>query len=589
MQRYNIADLMRRAGKRSANVILPPITERLSMQRSYLAVMRRLIKALSREIVGDVLVRYGQLVGRYTQDADAQSFDRLKRIAERLVSIAQETVDRILILESQKHTEQFIDVARKTLGIDVSAVVKQEDIGEYLDLAARRNADLIKSQTDTMIRRIEQATLQNILAGNPVSALRKKFIDEFGIADRKAKLLARDQSSKLTSDLNRIRQTQAGIEEYEWMTAHDERVRPLHRSIDGKKYEWGKPTGAEQGLPPGQPIQCFLGSNRFFADHSVKRFFRYFHTVETSRIVTESGITFDATANHPMLTNTGWKPVHAIQVGDYIIQAHPSGFFRSDVDIEQRYARFDDLFNLFRSVSHVTRKGMRGDLYGDPVVNEQIEIVETESMLLDDIEAKQAQEICKFVFQKALVSFADLSHIGDFDLALHGNGSIENGLMRVMRELEAFCFAQATHANGVGRTAIASVYADTVQMIRDCFPLASESLRQSQHAFATHIKTDHFVAVELGRIIRLAINVWQREVASFTQGFRKGLTTASEFGGNSLQHFPGTQFTESRVKQVVTKRDSHFVYTSETEFGWYLTNSAVAGNCRCVARGIVKF
>lgn len=256
MIRYEITDLMRRAGKHSASVILPPITERLSMQRSYLAVMRRLIKALSREIVGDVLVRYGQLVGRYTQDADAQSFDRLKRIAERLVSIAQETVNRILVLESQKHTEQFIDVARKTLGIDVSAVVKQEDIGEYLNLAARRNADLIKSQTDTMIRRIEQATLQNILAGNPVSALRKKFIDEFGIADRKAKLLARDQSSKLTSDLNRIRQTQAGIDEYEWMTAHDERVRPLHRSIDGKHYQWGKPTGAEQGLPPGQPIQC---------------------------------------------------------------------------------------------------------------------------------------------------------------------------------------------------------------------------------------------------------------------------------------------------------------------------------------------
>jgi SPP1 gp7 family putative phage head morphogenesis protein len=256
MIRYNITDLLRRTGRRSANVILPPISERLSMQRSYLAAMRRLIKALSREIINEVLVRYGQLVGRYTQDADAQSFDRLKRIAERLVSIAQETVDRILILESQKHTEQFIDVARKTLGIDVSAVVKQEDIGEYLDLAARRNADLIKSQTDTMIRRIEQATLQNILAGNPVSALRKKFIDEFGIADRKAKLLARDQSSKLTSDLNRIRQTQAGIDEYEWMTAHDERVRPLHRSIDGKRYQWGKPTGAEQGLPPGQPIQC---------------------------------------------------------------------------------------------------------------------------------------------------------------------------------------------------------------------------------------------------------------------------------------------------------------------------------------------
>jgi uncharacterized protein with gpF-like domain len=33
-------------------------------------------------------------------------------------------------------------------------------------------------------------------------------------------------------------------------------VGPLHRSLDGKVYEYGKPTGAEQGLPPGQPINC---------------------------------------------------------------------------------------------------------------------------------------------------------------------------------------------------------------------------------------------------------------------------------------------------------------------------------------------
>ncbi len=255
MQKYNIAALVKRTGRRSANVLLPPISERLNTQKAYLAAMRVLLAGLRAEIISDVLPKYQTQV-RLIRDADGQSFDRLRRIAEYLVGIAQGTVNRILGLEAQKHTEKFVDVARKALGIDISAIVTQEDLGAYLEVMARRNADLIKSQAETMIRRIEQATLQNTLAGNPRSVLQKQFIEEFGIADRKAKLLARDQSSKLTSDLNRIRQEQAGIEEYRWMTVKDERVRELHQRIDGTDYKWGERTGAEGGLPPGQPIQC---------------------------------------------------------------------------------------------------------------------------------------------------------------------------------------------------------------------------------------------------------------------------------------------------------------------------------------------
>ena len=36
----------------------------------------------------------------------------------------------------------------------------------------------------------------------------------------------------------------------------DSRVRPLHQRLNGKIYEWGKPTGAEHGLPSGQPVRC---------------------------------------------------------------------------------------------------------------------------------------------------------------------------------------------------------------------------------------------------------------------------------------------------------------------------------------------
>jgi uncharacterized protein with gpF-like domain len=71
--------------------------------------------------------------------------------------------------------------------------------------------------------------------------------EQFGITDRRAKI-ARDQTSKLNSDLNKIRQQQAGVTTY--------KVRERQRKLDGKSYKWGEATGVENGLPPGQPINC---------------------------------------------------------------------------------------------------------------------------------------------------------------------------------------------------------------------------------------------------------------------------------------------------------------------------------------------
>ena len=86
--------------------------------------------------------------------------------------------------------------------------------------------------------------------------LRARLKADFGIADKRAALIAQDQTAKLNSDLNRIRQEQAGVTSYEWRTSRDERVRERHRKLDGTVYKWGEPTGAEEGLPPGKPIRC---------------------------------------------------------------------------------------------------------------------------------------------------------------------------------------------------------------------------------------------------------------------------------------------------------------------------------------------
>lgn len=87
------------------------------------------------------------------------------------------------------------------------------------------------------------------------------------ITHERAKVLARDQTSKYNSSLNQIRQSELGISEYIWRTSGDQRVvgdpgglypdgnrmHGNHYVRNGKKFKWAEPPFDGH---PGWPIQC---------------------------------------------------------------------------------------------------------------------------------------------------------------------------------------------------------------------------------------------------------------------------------------------------------------------------------------------
>jgi len=70
----------------------------------------------------------------------------------------------------------------------------------------------------------------------------------------RAKLIARDQVSKLNGQLTGLRQKNIGIEKYPWRTSQDERVRPSHIANNGKVFSWDSPPPATGH--PGEDVQC---------------------------------------------------------------------------------------------------------------------------------------------------------------------------------------------------------------------------------------------------------------------------------------------------------------------------------------------
>lgn len=240
MKKYEIAKRAKRRNK-GERVVLPAIEESKNAKDAYLKILREMLREIGRRGRG----------ARTSFD-----FEMLSALATRLSITSDTLVARILRLEAQRHTDTFMKTAKRTLGVDLADVVLQEDLGEYLALAGTRNAGLIKGLSTDAVKRVQETVTSALINGDPARKLQGELTEQLRISDRRAQLIAQDQMAKLNSDLNRIRHEQAGVLEYSWMTSHDERVRARHKALEGKVYKYGDATGAEDGLPPGQPVRC---------------------------------------------------------------------------------------------------------------------------------------------------------------------------------------------------------------------------------------------------------------------------------------------------------------------------------------------
>nr|QIG67138.1 head morphogenesis protein [Rhizobium phage RHph_TM26] len=261
--KYSLAQIVlaKTPSRAGSTALFPIITEDARTYASYIKAIRALEYEMARLIRDVLLPSYAPAKAVLNQDglltdADESTFEQIRAAMRALANAVSGQIRDILALASQSHTRQWMDAAKRAFGVDLSAVVRAEDLETYLDAAALRNAGLIKGFSDDLVRTVQQHTTTALIQGQSAKELQATLKERLNVSDSRARLIARDQTAKLTSDLNRRRHEDAGIEEYDWRTSHDERVRSLHRKLDGLRYKYGQPTGAEGGLPPGQPIQC---------------------------------------------------------------------------------------------------------------------------------------------------------------------------------------------------------------------------------------------------------------------------------------------------------------------------------------------
>jgi len=142
---------------------------------------------------------------------------------------------------------------QSVIGIPVDAMFPDAD--EVIGAFVKENVSYIKKNLEQYFSEIQEVATRNFRAGRRAADWQGELVKRFKISEKRAALIARDQTNKFNGELNKTRQMALGVRTYTWRTSEDDAVRPSHEDLNGKQFAWtGEPSPPEGH--PGQPINC---------------------------------------------------------------------------------------------------------------------------------------------------------------------------------------------------------------------------------------------------------------------------------------------------------------------------------------------
>lgn len=242
------------------------VKQDLQAGQEYQVALRRIVREVRKDIDTYIMSAVKSTSYEYVADASfvdviagALGFVRGKWSTPQFKQLATR-IARKFVTTADRTNEQR---TKRDLGIDV--FVSNQELRDYVEASIYDNVRLIESIPAQYLTQVDSIVLSNVRAGGRPSAIAKLLEQQFDITERRAKLIARDQTNKINSNLSQMRQMATGFEYFRWETSHDERVRDRHKHVAERVTAYGKgifrydnPPIVDQNVPqkPGEPIQC---------------------------------------------------------------------------------------------------------------------------------------------------------------------------------------------------------------------------------------------------------------------------------------------------------------------------------------------
>lgn len=242
---------LRRLARRKLRAVRPSRANELWYKAELLALVRR-----ARAAVRSHVTKPSGYTGK---DSAKMEFESALNNAARSLGNINEQAQRLAyaaVLRSRKTVdERLIAAVKSSVNVDLTGMLSGSDrLSSAVRLKMQENVDLITSLPMEYLDEVRTMVAENLAEGLRWEAIADNIEQRGDVSESRAKLIARDQTSKMNAAFNEVRQTELGIEEYEWQTSDDERVRDSHREKEGQTFRWDDPP--DDTGHPGEDIQC---------------------------------------------------------------------------------------------------------------------------------------------------------------------------------------------------------------------------------------------------------------------------------------------------------------------------------------------
>lgn len=233
-------------------VKLNEIKPNVGNDRAYLKELRTMLRRIKEDINDaktDDVTQFGNRID-YLLEQWSKRLDRLGyTISKRFINRNRATFDKRFMQELRK--------AGFTVKFQLSP-----NIEDILEASVKENVGLIKSIGVDYLERVQQQVWSGVASGYDLGQIAKDLSKSYGISDRRAKNIARDQGAKAHAVIERERRKEAGITQAVWLHSHAGKVpRPSHVRANGKVFDIEKGLYLDGAWTlPGVQINCKCGS-----------------------------------------------------------------------------------------------------------------------------------------------------------------------------------------------------------------------------------------------------------------------------------------------------------------------------------------
>ncbi len=257
--------------------VLRPVLPDAGLEVEYRKKMRAWMDCMHDSVMHWIKVAYRKNEPEMAQDAVPavelqKAVRKLIRRWKRNFNEAAPLLAKWFATKAYKRSDRRLQKILKDAGISVQFKMTkaQRDI---FHATVNQNVSLIKSIPSQYLTQVEGLVMRSVQVGGDLSALTHQLEKHFGVTNKRAALIARDQNLKATGALNRARQIELGIDEAIWVHSHaKKKPRPTHLKMDGKKFKVIKgmwDSHEKAWVHPGQLIHCGCFSRSIIKGFSI--------------------------------------------------------------------------------------------------------------------------------------------------------------------------------------------------------------------------------------------------------------------------------------------------------------------------------